>query len=151
MPLAEIADCRAGCDPDADVTAKAPPPARKTYDKPWKPWRPKLREHRGPPETTGDLMGQVLARLGGQGRAREFRVFDCYSRAVGELLRARTAPERLAGTTLFVRVATSALAHEVTLMRGEIIARLTAELGPDMVTELRTRVGKIPPRDAGDH
>ena len=92
-------------------------------------------------------MGQVLARLGGQGRALEFRVFDCYTRVVGELLRARTAPERLAGTTLFVRVATSALAHEVTLLRGEILAKLAAELGPGTVAELRTRVGKIEPPD----
>jgi hypothetical protein len=121
--------------------------AERTYDKPWKPWRPKHREHAGPPETAGDLMGQVLARLGGQGRALEFRVFDAYTRVVGELLRARTAPERVAGTTLFVRVATSALAHEVTLLRGEILAKLNAELGPGTVTELRTRVGKIEPRD----
>ena len=93
-------------------------------------------------------MGQVLARLGGQGRALEFRVFDCYARAVGEMLRARTAPERLAGTTLYVRVTSSALAHEVTLMRGEILTRMTAELGPGAVTELRTRVGKVePPRE----
>jgi hypothetical protein len=119
------------------------------YDKPWKPWRPKHREHLGPPETTNDLMGQVLARLGGQGRALEFRVFECYTRTVGELLRTRTAPERLAGTTLFVRVSTSALAHEVTLMRGDILARMTAELGAGAVTELRTRVGKVapPPQD----
>ena len=88
-------------------------------------------------------MGHVLARLGGQGRAREFRVFDCYTRLMGDLFRARTAPERLAGTTLFVRVASSALAHEVTLMRGEILARLATELGVDTVTDLRTRVGKI--------
>ncbi|HTA19502.1 MAG TPA: DUF721 domain-containing protein [Polyangia bacterium] len=118
----------------------------KKYDKPWKPWRPKLREHLGPPETTNDLMGQVLARLGGQGRALEFRVFDCYTRSVGDLLRARTMPERMAGTTLLVRVASSALAHEVTLMRGDIIAKLNAELGPGTVVELRTRVGKIEPR-----
>jgi hypothetical protein len=118
----------------------APPPK---YDKPWKPWRPKPRAHPGPPETTSELMGQMLARLGGQGRALEFRVFDCYTRVVGELFRARTAPERLAGTTLFVRVTSSALAHEVTLMRGEILARLSAELGAGTVTELRTRVGKV--------
>jgi hypothetical protein len=131
------------------VKAKPQPPGQK-YDKPWKPWRPKHREHTGPPETTADLMGQVLSRMGGQGRALEFRVFDCYTRSVGDLLRARTAPERMTGTTLFVRVATSALAHEVTLMRGEIIAKLNAELGAGTVVELRTRVGKIeapaPPR-----
>jgi hypothetical protein len=124
------------------VKAKPQPPEQK-YDKPWKPWRPKHREHPGPPETTADLMGQVLSRMGGQGRALEFRVFDCYTRSVGDLLRARTAPERMTGTTLFVRVATSALAHEVTLMRGEIIAKLNAELGAGTVAELRTRVGKI--------
>ena len=123
-----------------------PSPERKV-DKPWKPWRPKHREHPGPPETTGDLMGELLARLGGQGRALEFRVFDCYTRLVGELLRARTAPERLAGTTLFVRVATSALAHEVTLLRGEILEKLNAELGPGTVSELRTRVGKVEPKN----
>jgi hypothetical protein len=123
----------------------------KKYDKPWKPWRPKLREHLGPPETTNDLMGQVLARLGGQGRALEFRVFDCYARSVGDLLRARTMPERMAGTTLLVRVASSALAHEVTLMRGDIIAKLNAELGAGTVVELRTRVGKIEPRPETTH
>ena len=124
-------------------TPRGPEPK---YDKPWKPWRPKHREHLGPPETTSDLMGQVLARLGGQGRALEFRVFDAYARIVGEMLRTRTAPERVAGTTLFVRVATSALAHEVTLLRGEILAKLATEIGAGTITELRTRVGKVEPR-----
>jgi hypothetical protein len=133
--------------PYAALVLKPKPSPERKYDKPWKPWRPKHREHPGPPETTGDLMGQVLARLGGQGRALEFRVFDCYARVVGELLRARTAPERLAGTTLFVRVATSALAHEVTLLRGEILEKLNAELGPGTVSELRTRVGKVEPKN----
>ena len=124
-------------------TSTPGPPGERKYDKPWKPWRPKHREHLGPPETAGDLMGQVLARLGGQGRALEFRVFEAYARVVGELFRTRTAPERVAGTTLFVRVASSALAHEVTLLRGEILAKLAVELGPGTITELRTRVGKV--------
>jgi hypothetical protein len=115
----------------------------KKYDRPWKPWRPKYREGAPAPETLADLMGATLARLGGQGRALEFRVFDCYGRVVGELLRARTAPERVAGTTLIVRVATSALAHEVTLMRADILARMNAELGAGTLTELRTRVGSV--------
>jgi hypothetical protein len=130
------------------VKDKGTPP----YTKPWQPWRPKHREHLGPPQTTNDLMGEVLARLGGQGRALEFRVFECYARAVGGMLRARTAPERLRETTLVVRVTSSALAHELTLMRGEILARMTAELGPGVVTELRTKVGRleeVDPRESG--
>jgi predicted nucleic acid-binding Zn ribbon protein len=88
-------------------------------------------------------MGEVLARLGGSGRAREFRAFDCYARAVGAAFRARTQPERLVGTTLIVRVASSALAHELVLLRAEILERMAAELGPAVVTELRTRVGHV--------
>lgn len=90
------------------------------------------------------MMGEVLARLGGTGRALEFRVFDCYSRVVGAAFRARSMPERLTGTTLWVRVATSALAHELTLLRAEVLARMARELGPEAVAELRTRVGRIP-------
>jgi hypothetical protein len=89
-------------------------------------------------------MGEVLGRLGGSGRALEFRVFDCYSRIVGDQLRARTLPERLAGSTLFIRVTSSALAHELTLLRGEILARIAADIGQGIVLELRTRVGRIP-------
>ncbi len=93
--------------------------------------------------TSANLMGEVLARVGGSGRAREFRVFECYARVVGEGFRARTQPERLAGTTLIVRVTSAALAHELTLLRSEILGRLNAELGPGTVAEIRTRVGAL--------
>jgi hypothetical protein len=95
--------------------------------------------------TSANLMGEVLARMGGSGRAREFRVFDCYARVVGEGFRARTRPERLAGTTLIIRVTSAAFAHELTLLRSEILERMTAELGPGTVTEIRTRVGAVDP------
>ncbi|HEY4394944.1 MAG TPA: DUF721 domain-containing protein [Polyangia bacterium] len=112
-----------------------------------RPYRPRARGPVRPqapaPIASDALMGEVLARLGGSGRAREFRAFDCYARSIGEAFRARTQAERLAGTTLFVRVASSALAHELTLLRAEILARMSAELGPDVVTEIRTRVGKV--------
>jgi hypothetical protein len=96
------------------------------------------------PTHAADLVGAVLGRLGGSGRALEFRVFDCYSRVVGSTLRARSLPERLAGTTLFVRVETSALAHELTLLRADILERMAAEMGQGIVLEIRTRVGRIP-------
>jgi hypothetical protein len=96
------------------------------------------------PTRSADLVSEVLGRLGGAGRALEFRVFDCYTRVIGETLRARTLPERLVGTTLFVRAATSALAHELTLLRADILARMAAEMGHGIVLEMRTRVGRIP-------
>ena len=105
--------------------------------------RRKRRESLEAPETSAALMGQVLARLGGQGRALEFRVFDSYQRSVGEMLRKRTEPERLAGATLMVRVESSALAHELTMLKGEILEKMALGLGPAVVTDIRTRVGAI--------
>ena len=96
------------------------------------------------PTSSAELVGEVLGRLGGSGRALEFRVFDCYARVVGEQLRSRTMPERLVGTTLFVRASTSALAHELTLLRAEILERMAAQMGQGIVLELRTCVGRMP-------
>jgi hypothetical protein len=110
--------------------------------------RPRARGPQRPsapaPSRSADLVGEVLGRLGGSGRALEFRVFDCYMRVVGDNLRARSMPERLVGTTLFVRAATSPLAHELTLLRAEILERMATEMGQGIVLELRTRVGRIP-------
>ena len=96
------------------------------------------------PTRSADLVSEVLGRIGGSGRALEFRVFDCYSRVIGEALRTRTMPERLAGTTLFVRATTSVIAHELTLLRADILERMAAEMGQGIVLELRTRVGRLP-------
>lgn len=123
-----------------------PADARRFGSRPRPRARGPVRPQAEAPVSSDALMGEVLARLGGAGRAREFRAFDCYARAVGETFRARTQPERLAGTTLLVRVASSALAHELTLLRAEILARMAAELGPGVVTEIRTRVGPVAPR-----
>lgn len=89
------------------------------------------------------MIPKVVARLGGQERAREHDVFNSFSRVVGGPLRERTEPDALKGTTLFVRVSSSALAHQLTLLKREILDRIAAELGPELVTDLRTRVGPL--------
>jgi len=113
-----------------------------------RPYRPYARGPQRPqapaPTRSAELVSEVLGRLGGTGRALEFRVFDCYSRVIGEALRTRTLPERLAGTTLFVRATTSVIAHELTLLRADILERMAAEMGHGIVLEIRTRVGRIP-------
>jgi hypothetical protein len=96
------------------------------------------------PTRSADLVSEVLGRLGGAGRALEFRVFDCYSRIVGETFRTRTMPERMVGTTLFIRASTSAMAHELTLLRADVLERMAREIGQGIITEIRTRVGRIP-------
>jgi hypothetical protein len=95
------------------------------------------------PESAADLVSAVVAKIGGNGRALEHRVFDGFGVAVGQLLRHRTQPEKLRGSTLFVRVGSSAIAHEVTMLKGEILLRLAEVIGPGVVSDIRTRVGPL--------
>jgi hypothetical protein len=95
------------------------------------------------PETAGDLIAGLLSRLGGKGRALEYRVFDAYARAAGEVLASRTTPDSFRDGTLFIRTGSSALAHEIVLLRVELLARMAAILGPGVIKEIRTRVGVV--------
>jgi predicted nucleic acid-binding Zn ribbon protein len=89
------------------------------------------------------LLPALVARLGGEERALEQRVFGAWPAAVGELLRRRSQPEALRGKTLIVRVDSSALAHELSLLRAQVLAKLGRTLGAGVVEELRTRVGPL--------
>jgi hypothetical protein len=102
---------------------------------------PRRRSRHTEPETVASLVNAVVAKIGGDARAIEHRVFDGYSVAVGSLLRHRSQPEKLRGSTLFVRVGSSAIAHELTMLKGEILVRLAEVLGPGVVADIRTRVG----------
>ena len=93
------------------------------------------------------LVGEVLGRLGGEGRLREYQVFDAYHRAVGPVFGARTAPESLNGSTLFVRATSGAVAHELILLRAEILQKINHQLGKTLVSDLRTKVGPLPVLD----
>ncbi|HEX2656674.1 MAG TPA: DUF721 domain-containing protein [Polyangia bacterium] len=86
-------------------------------------------------------MSSFLARLGGSGRALEYRVFDAYAKAAGEMLASRSTPDSFRDGTLYVRTASSALAHELTLLRGQLLERMAGFLGEPIVRDLRTRVG----------
>ena len=86
-------------------------------------------------------MSGLLTRLGGKGRALEYRVYDAYLKAAGEMLASRTTPDAFRDGTLFVRTTSSALAHEIVLLRAELMSRMTAALGPGIVRDIRTRVG----------
>jgi hypothetical protein len=85
----------------------------------------------------------VVASLGGQRRGREQQVFSVYTDIGGDFLRKHSRPDALRDSTLVVRVSSSAIAHHLTLLRGEILKKMAPLLPPGMVTDLRTRVGQV--------
>lgn len=84
-----------------------------------------------------------MANVGGDRRAREQRVFAIYADVGGDFLRKHSRPDALRDSTLVVRVASSAIAHHLTLLRGEILQKMAPLLPAGMVTDIRTRVGSI--------
>ena len=81
---------------------------------------------------SGDRAAGVagLAGRGGRGRSAAAR-----------------GPESVRGKTLIVRVDSSAYAHELTLLKGEILERLRRALGGPLIDDMRTRVGPLRPVD----
>jgi len=113
------------------VTAMAP--------RAWKKKRPNVAE----PTSAADLIDVVVGQLGGDERAFEQRVFLAFHDAVGTALSRHSRPERIVDGTLFVRLDSAAFAHELTLLRAEVVARLKTALGDDAVKTIRTRVGPL--------
>lgn len=101
------------------------------------------RRRKSEPEHASALLSTVMASIGGDKRAREQRVFAVYADVSGEFLRKHSRPDALRDSTLVVRVSSSAIAHHLTLLRGEILQKMCLLLPAGMVGEIRTRVGTI--------
>ena len=89
------------------------------------------------------LLPSVVARIGGEDRAAEQRVSLVWAEVVGPMLAKHTRPEGVRGKVLMVRVSSSSYAHELVLLRREIVDRLQRLLGVTLVEDLRSRVGAI--------
>jgi hypothetical protein len=101
------------------------------------------RRRKGEPEHASALVPAVVARIGGERRGREQQVFSVYANIGGEFLRKHSRPDALRDGTLVIRVSSSAIAHHLTLLRGEILQKMAPLLPPGMVTDIRTRVGQL--------
>jgi hypothetical protein len=104
---------------------------------------PHPRRRKGEPVPASDVVSSVVASIGGDRRGREQKVFGIYADVGGDFLRKNSRPDALRDGTLFVLVPSSAVAHHVTLLRGEILRRMAPLLPAGMVTDLRTRVGDL--------
>ena len=101
------------------------------------------RRRKSEPEPASALVTAVVAKLGGEKRGREQMAFAVYSSVGGPFLQKHSRPDSLRDHTLIVRVSSSAIAHHLTLLRGEILEKMATRLPPGMVTDIRTRVGEL--------
>jgi predicted nucleic acid-binding Zn ribbon protein len=95
------------------------------------------------PSAIGVRVRHVLQDLIGSAKVRECEAILAWQEVVGEAVARRTRAERLRGGTLHVRVATSAFANELSMMKPEILARLRPRVGGQPITDVRYTVGLV--------
>ena len=82
---------------------------------------------------------ELVAALGIDGTLRRYRVLAGWAEIVGEQIARVTEPQRIDNGVLFVSVKTAPWRAELTLKRLEIIHKLNAAAGADVIRDIRFR------------
>ena len=99
----------------------------------------------------GDAIADALELRHLNPALRAHRIITEWREMVGDRISARTWPDGLKDRVLWVRVASSAWLHELTLFREQILAGIDRVLGaPRLVDELRLHLGARKQVDADD-
>lgn len=88
------------------------------------------------PKRIGDLLPALLEKLGLAQGIHDRRVLERWAEIVGPKIANVTVAERIRDGRLWVSVSHPAWRNELVFMRQELIAKLNAELGGDIVTEI---------------
>jgi predicted nucleic acid-binding Zn ribbon protein len=88
------------------------------------------------PQRVGDLVQGYVADRGWQRPLSEARIFADWSNLVGAEIASHSTPSSLHDGVLKVSAESTAWATQLQLMSGKILAKLAAELGPQVVRSL---------------
>lgn len=95
------------------------------------------------PQPARELIEPLFRWLKLDDKARSFQAMRAFAEAAGPRIAARARAEALRGTILFVRVSSSAWAHELHALKHEIVDKLRRTPGGETVAELRFSVGPL--------
>jgi len=98
-----------------------------------------------------DVIHQALATHGLTEAMRAHRLLTDWRDLVGPRIAARTWPDGLSKRTLWIRVASSAWLHELSLLKAQLLDMIHTSLGePRLVDDLRFHIGDRRRVDADD-
>jgi predicted nucleic acid-binding Zn ribbon protein len=116
----------------------APPPRRRPRrpppdEQPWSGAGPDKRD----PATVGDSLGELVRERRWETTLKAAGVEARWAEIVGPDLAAHCRPQRLEGGVLTCVAESTAWATQVRLLSAQLLTRLAAELGPDVVRRLQ--------------
>lgn len=93
-------------------------------------------------EKLGKTMNRALKGLDLDQRLRESRAMAVWAEVVGETTAARAKPSHVNRGTMVINVTSSAWAMQLNLMKPRFLQALAVHVGPDVIRDLRWRVGE---------
>jgi len=94
---------------------------------------------RSEPKELGVALAAVLKDLGLGKKIKQVKALDVWRRVVGERIAQVAVPERIDEGKLVVRVSKAPWRNELVFLKREIIAKLNAALGDEVVKDIHFR------------
>jgi len=98
-----------------------------------------------PPKPAAGTLLKMLEKLGLTDQVRRLRIARAWNEAVGKGIAARTQPLGFSRGVLLVKSNSAAWQNELTFLKADIITKVNAALGRQMVKELKVVAGRIEP------
>lgn len=102
-----------------------------------------------PLDSFGTILSGLAKRLGLESRLVELRLQHHWRDIIGEPTGSHTWPDQIRFKKLYLVVRNSVWLQQLTFLKPTLLAKLHAETGPDLITEIVFRVGDIPLRPTG--
>jgi predicted nucleic acid-binding Zn ribbon protein len=99
------------------------------------------------PVSAGSTLQRVLRELGVDRIMKRHTIWSTWDQVVGDQVAAHTHPEFLSGQCLFVAVDQPTWLHHLSFLKGQILENIHRWLGSDEISEIRFRLGTLPPRE----
>ena len=90
-------------------------------------------------EQVGDVIRQYLREMGLETPLNEHRLIQAWDKVLGSAVSRYTKELRIYNQVLFVTISSAALRNELLMRRTELVARLNAEAGAQVITQIVLR------------
>lgn len=87
-------------------------------------------------EALGDLVRQYLRQQGLEAPLNEYRLIQGWSHVMGPIVARYTRDLAIRNQTLYVKLSSPAVRHELTMQRRELVARLNAYVGAQVLCDI---------------
>lgn len=91
-------------------------------------------------EKIDSILKEFVSGLNLERKIKEARLFNHWGEIVGKDISKKTEPRKLVNGVLFVRVANSAWANELSLMSPLLVEKINSFVGENIVQQIKFRV-----------